>query len=203
MRKKPSKQVPVINEATINPEISWTVKIQLLWKRFSSQLINRLLFKFIGLIILFYLIWANQYIQEYWVSSIANMYAKISGGILNLLGAGVAINGDIIASQQFSIGIKNGCDGIEGLAIYWCALVIYPATCKQKMTGFLWGTLFLVILNIIRIISLYEIGIHLPNMFDVMHESIWQILFIILTLIGLFVWVDWLNRSKLSSSPSK
>ncbi len=194
------KQVNNVNTTTIEPQISWIQKIQEWWKRFSSQVINRLLLKFIGLMTLFYLVWANQYVQETLVKEIANMYAKVSGEILNLMGAGVAVTGDIIASSYFSIGIKNGCDGIEGLAIYWCALAIYPATLKYKITGFLWGTLFLVVLNIIRIISLYEIGVHVPSIFDVMHESIWQILFILLTLVGLFVWVDWLHRNKSAHS---
>lgn len=174
-------------------------KLKSIWQRFSSSFVNRLLLKFIGLMGLFYIMWASPIFQKTIVPFIAQLYAKIGNFVLNILGYQVKCHQDVITSQEFSIGIQNGCDGIEGLAIYLCAVVIYPASLSQKAKGILWGSLFLILLNLLRIVSLYMIGLHLPSIFDIMHESIWQILFIVLTLVVLFIWVDWLNRAIPSS----
>ncbi len=173
-------------------------KMALVWKRFNSQLINRLLLRFVGLMTLFYLVWASPFIQKTFVAFIATLYAKAGGFLLNLMGYGVSVHQDIVSSNAFSISIKNGCDGIEGLAIFLCAIAIYPATIAQKAKGLGYGIVFLVLLNLLRIVTLYMTGIHFPSLFDVMHESIWQILFIALTLVALFVWIDSLNKEKVS-----
>jgi len=173
-------------------------RLKAMWLRFSQTLVNRLLLKFIGLMALFYLLWASPIFQTTIVPFIAKLYAQTGSFLLNILGYPVSCHQDLITSQQFSIGIQNGCDGIEGMAIYLCAVAIYPALLSQKFKGLLWGSLFLILLNLIRIVSLYIIGVHIPSIFDVMHESIWQILFIVLTLAALFVWVDSLNKATLS-----
>jgi len=178
------------------PSPSLTEKIGLIWKRFNSQLINRLLLRFVGLMALFYLVWASPLVQRTFVTFIAKAYAKAGGILLNIMGYGVEVNQDIISSNAFSISIKNGCDGIEGLAIFLCAIAIYPASIAQKIKGLGWGIVFLVLLNLLRIVTLYMTGIHLPNLFDLMHESIWQILFIALTIVALFVWIDSLNKDE-------
>lgn len=173
-------------------------RLKTMWLQFSQSLINRLLLKFIGFMALFYLIWASPIFQTTVVPFIAHLYAKMGNFVLNILGYQVSCHQDMITSQEFSIGIQNGCDGIEGLAIYLCAVAIYPALLSQKAKGIFWGSLFLIVLNLIRIVSLYMIGVHLPSIFDIMHESIWQILFIVLTLAALFVWVDSLDKTTLS-----
>lgn len=173
-------------------------RLKTIWLRFSQSLVNRLLLRFIVFMGLFYILWASPIFQTTIVPFIAKLYAQTGSFVLNILGYSVSSHQDLITSQQFSIGIQNGCDGIEGMAIYLCAVVIYPASLSQKAKGLLWGSVFLILLNLIRIVSLYIIGIHLPSIFDIMHESIWQILFIVLTLAALFVWVDSLNETTLS-----
>jgi len=175
---------------------SLTERVAIAYKKFNSQLINRLLLRFMGLMALFYLLWATPLVQKTIIAPIAQAYAYISGAILNLMGYGVNVSRDVITSTDFSISIKNGCDGIEGLAIFLCAIAIYPATLRQKLKGLGYGVLFLVVLNLFRIITLYMTGIHFPNLFDVMHESIWQILFIALTLVALFTWIDSLPKTQ-------
>ena len=165
------------------------------WQEIQSNPINILLAKFFGLMILFYGFWASPFIQVNLIEPISCAYAFLAGTFVNLFGYSVSIVRDTISNSEFSISIKNGCDGVEGLAIFLCAILIYPAIISQKIKGILLGFSFLIMLNLIRVISLYLIGIHLPSLFDVMHESIWQVLFILLTLVALFKWVGWVKSS--------
>jgi len=154
-----------------------------------KQPINKLLFRFLLFMIVFYALWSTPFFQNYFIGPISDMYASISGFILNILGFGVTVNGDTIGDKNFAISIKNGCDGVEGLAIFIFAVIIYPTLWKNKFKGLLGGILFLVALNFLRIISLYLIGIYLPTAFDIMHESVWQIFFILFTIVALFYWI--------------
>jgi len=189
--KNKGKKSNLPNNDKKNQQVNVKTVSRYNWKEFLSKPINQLLFKFAFFLVLFYILWATPFFQSYIVESIAQAYAFAAGVVLNLFGYGVTISGDTVISDQFSISIKNGCDGIEGLAIFLCAIIIYPATISQKIKGTVIGVLFLVFLNLIRIISLYMFGIHFPSIFDIMHESVWQVVFIILTLLALFNWIAW------------
>lgn len=159
-------------------------------KNIALQPINLLIIRFLLAMIVFYILWATPFFQEYVIKNIAIAYAKVSSILLNIMGYGVSTSNDTIVNSVFSISIKNGCDGVEGLALYVCALLVYPSSIPNKLKGMFWGISFLVVLNIIRIVSLYMIGIHVPALFDVMHESIWQVLFIVFSLVALLVFIN-------------
>ena len=194
MAKKKNSNRPIKSSAP-KADATLSRSRMLNWQEIKSNPINILLAKFFGLMILFYGFWASPFIQVNLIEPISCAYAFLAGTFVNLFGYSVSIVRDTIGNSEFSISIKNGCDGVEGLAIFLCAILIYPATISQKLKGIILGFSFLIMLNLVRVISLYLIGIHLPSLFDVMHESIWQVLFILLTLVALFKWVGWTKSS--------
>ncbi len=159
---------------------------------------NRLLIQFLLIILVFYLIWPSGIFQDYIVAPVSTLYAQASGLILKVFGYPVKAIGNSLSERNFSINIQNGCDGIEGLAIFYTAVLIFPTSWNNKMKGLLFGTLFLVLLNLFRIISLYLFKAHAPDLFEFMHVSVWQVLFIGLTLLALFYWIGWTNKQKLT-----
>jgi len=127
-------------------------------------------------------------------------YAQIGSSILNLFGEGTVANGVGIESPQFSLTIKEGCDAITPMIIFSMAILAFPIALRLKWPGLLLGLIALFILNIIRIISLYYVGKHFSfEVFDFMHVSIWQILFLIITI---FIWLVWM-RWALINKPAK
>ena len=61
------------------------------------------------------------------------------------------------------------------------------------------GTLSLLVLNLVRIISLYYTGVWFPRAFDAMHIDVWQPIFIFLPLV---MWVVW-ARATMRRKPRK
>ncbi len=173
-----------------SPNRSIGQKIKDLW----AITVNRLLIQFVALIGLFYLLWSTPFFQSGFVKPLSEFYAWISGAILSLVGYPVKVIGDSITSEGIAINIKNGCDGIEALAIFWVGILIFPTIWKDKVSALVFGTLFLVILNIIRIVSLYWFRINIPSLFELMHVSVWQVLFIALTIACLLYWIGWTNK---------
>jgi len=126
---------------------------------------------------------------------ILNVYASISSGILNIFGQGTSAVDQSVAGTNFSVSIKQGCDAIAPMVLYTTAILIYPISSKVKWQGIFGGLLALVVLNIVRIVSLYLSGAYgSQGFFDFMHIEFWQVLYIILTVLVWLVWIRWANN---------
>ncbi len=141
--------------------------------------------------IVFYLIYLSPFFIEYIGKPILVGQAKISSLLLNLLGQGTTAEGDLISSDSYAISIKNGCDGLETLAIMLSGIIVFPIAFRLKWPGILYGTLALMVLNFIRIVGLFLVGkYYSQEVFDFLHE---QGGFVIFTVLGVFLWIIWAN----------
>jgi len=125
-----------------------------------------------------------------------NIDAKISSFLLNIFGMGTTAVGDTVSSNKFSVDIESGCDGIEAIAIFTGAVAAYPKPAKFKYKGILVGILFLLLMNIVRIVTLFFTGVHFPKLFDMMHVEVWQVIFIILAIVCWLVWIQSVIRKE-------
>ncbi len=123
------------------------------------------------------------------------IYTSISSVILNIFGFGTDANGSILSNTDFSVNVKEGCDALVPMIIFIAATLVFPVSWSHKWKGLLIGIPLLFALNLIRIISLYLIGIYIPSIFDFMHVEFWQVLFILCTVL---IFVRWLKTSQVS-----
>ncbi len=152
------------------------------------------LLKFVGFflifMLLFYMVYTTEWFQEGPLAFIMNIDANISSFLLNIFGMGTTAVGDTVSSDSFSVDIESGCDGIEAIAIFTGAVAAYPKPAKFKYKGILWGIGFLLLMNIIRIVTLFVTGVHFPKLFDMMHVDVWQVIFIALAIACWLVWIQ-------------
>lgn len=159
------------------------------WSQKSPVL--KFLLGFAGAMILFYIIYLSPIFVEYIGKPILNGQAKVSSLILNILGQNTTATDDLITSPEYSISIKNGCDGLETLAIMLSGIVVFPIAFRLKWPGILYGTLALMVLNFIRIVALFLVGKNFSQgVFDFLHE---QGGFVIFTVLGVLLWIFWAN----------
>lgn len=194
MKKAERKKKSNIKHKNTSNKLSLIGKL----KSIYQQPFYNLLLKFFVLICLFYILWIMPFFQENIIANVAIFYAKISTFILNIFQIPVKAIGDSLTGSDFSMRIRNGCDAVEATAILLCAMLIYPTTWKNKSIGLLIGLSLLAILNIIRILSLYLINIYVPSLFEIMHVSIWQVLFIVFPILIILWWIKWSNKEVLS-----
>jgi exosortase H (IPTLxxWG-CTERM-specific) len=151
---------------------------------------------FAVLMILFYVLLLSEFFQNSMQIHIIAVDAKISSFLLNIFGVNTTANKEMISSPEFSISIARGCDGLEAMALFLSALLAFPAKWKFKLIGFFGGLAILFALNIVRIVSLYLVGLHYPKAFEFMHVEVWQVIFIIFA-IGLWIfWLKWSRKEK-------
>ncbi|MBZ0088923.1 MAG: exosortase H [Thermoanaerobaculia bacterium] len=117
--------------------------------------------------------------------------ARASGAVLAAIGQGTEMQGTVIRSPRFAVNIKNGCNGVEAMIIYFAAVLAFPAPWKSKATGLLFGFLAIQLVNLVRVVALFLTGVYLPKLFDSSHTVIWQTVVI---LAGVLLWILWANR---------
>jgi exosortase/archaeosortase family protein len=117
--------------------------------------------------------------------------ANITGILLNVTGRGVTVSDTIVSSTQFAFQIVDLCTAIMPMMILTAAVLAFPSTIKEKAIGILVGLAGIFLVNEIRLVSLFFIGIYIPDIFETAHLLVWQSLMILLA-IGL--WLLWVYK---------
>ena len=131
-------------------------------------------------------------------TSYLSLNAKASAACITVLGGEVRISGaSIVSSGTVPLEIKRGCDALQASAFFVIGVLASPlrVPLRSRLIPVIVGTLFLLAMNLVRIISLYYTSLYYPKAFELMHIDVWQALFIFLPL---FLWVMW-ARSALRS----
>ncbi len=123
--------------------------------------------------------------------------ARVSGAILGLFEESLAVSGTSIHSPRWSIQIARGCDAIDPVALFACALLAFPGAWSRKLPGLVVGTAALMALNQVRIITLFYVGIYFPRAFHIMHVDVWQAVFIFVALLFWVLWALWATPTRM------
>ncbi len=117
--------------------------------------------------------------------------ARASGVALRAIGQSVAMEGTVIRGPEFAVNIRNGCNGLETMIIFWSAVLAFPAPWRARLLGLALGSLAIQAINLVRVVALYLTGAYAPSWFDSSHTVIWQTVVI---LCGVLLWVFWATR---------
>jgi exosortase H (IPTLxxWG-CTERM-specific) len=137
--------------------------------------------------------------KKHFLLSYLPFNARVSGAILSLLGQDITVTGRTISSPDFSVEVYAGCDGIEPIALFVCAVLAFPAAFLRKIPGIIAGTLLLAVLNFVRVVSLFLIGVYFPKAFLFMHLDVWQAMFILFAIVFWILWLRWTTQSKITA----
>ena len=159
------------------------------WQRNRRELTFLILFVVLlgGSFTLISVNWVNDHAVEPFTAGIA----RVSGGVLRLLGQDVTMSGTVIRNPRFAVNIRNGCNGIEAMLIFLAAVLAFPASWKSRLAGLVLGILAIQVINLVRVVALFLTGVYFPKIFDTSHTVIWQTIVI---LFGVLLWIFWANR---------
>jgi len=157
---------------------------------------KRPVFKFVALFAvfmgLFYVVDAIPYVKNTIFPAYLRLNAQASGGIISIFEDSTNVVGESISSPRYSLSIARGCDAVEPSALFVAGVLAFPAALLSKLPGLLIGTFCLMVINQIRIISLFYVGIYWPKAFHIMHVDVWQAVFIFLAIL---FWTLWALRA--------
>lgn len=141
----------------------------------------------VGVLMSFLLLASN----ERAMSGIQRGLALLSSGVLNLLGQDTAVFETTVQSSVFGISVVTACTGIFITGLFLVAVVAFPTGWLSKLIGAGIGIAGIFVVNLVRLVSLYFIGVHWPSVLDVAHQLIWQSLLIVL---AVALWLLWAGR---------
>ena len=160
----------------------------------------RFLFRFFGILVPAYLLIAWNPVNDHVIEPFSRTLATLSAFVLNLLGQGVEVIGTVVGSPRFSVDINNGCNGVEAMLILLASILAFPASVRARAAGLLTGVLIVQVLNGIRVVSLYLLGLYQPQLFDVFHTAIWQSVIIAAAILFFLVWSTRVGPHRLANA---
>jgi len=124
--------------------------------------------------------------------------ARWSAAVITLLGDQATTNGTAITASRYQLDIRRGCDAIQASAFFVLGVLSSPSRVPLlwRLPPIVLGTVFLLVLNLVRIVSLYYTGVYFPRAFEVMHVDVWQALFIFFPLFLWVAWARWVARGE-------
>ena len=126
------------------------------------------------------------------------LLAKIVGEILSLNGFAVVVLGQkVVCPGIFGIDITNECSAVSQMIIAASALFAYPAGLRFRLFGLFLFAAITFAGNILRLVSLFLIGVWAKEHFDFMHFYVWGGISYVGLLILLLLWMRFPSRPKL------
>ena len=142
----------------------------------------------------YFWLYNQDFFNTYFYLPAVQFYADWGSRILSLLGQNTASDGALIANSSFSINIGKGCDALTPTVLFLGAVLIFPIAFRAKLPALLLAPIGIALLNFLRIISLFLIGIYAPGFFELAHIEVWQAIFISVCFIGWAYWLAWATK---------
>ena len=160
------------------------MNVRELWQRPET----RFLILFLAILGVSFTVLALRQVNDALVTPYTALIARVSGGVLRIFGEEAIVSGCVVSSPRFAVTIFNGCNGLITSLIFISGVLAFPARWSAKLIGVVGGLLAIQLVNLVRIVSLFYIGVFLPKHFNDAHIFIWQSLVI---LVGISLWIVW------------
>jgi exosortase H (IPTLxxWG-CTERM-specific) len=146
--------------------------------------------RFVALLVAFYAIVASHPVNDAVIVPFTAGVARASAVILNVIGEKVSVAGTEITSATFSVNIENGCNGVEAALLFGSAILAFPAAWPRRLAGLLAGMVAIQALNLVRVVSLFWIGVHRPALFSSSHTVLWQSAVVLASVLLFLFWAS-------------
>ncbi|MGB2987508.1 MAG: archaeosortase/exosortase family protein [Phycisphaerae bacterium] len=146
---------------------------------------------------LYYLATLTPPMKQGFFPAYLRLNTTVSGAILRVFGQDVTVHDQaIISAKGPSIEVERGCDAVEPSALFVSAVLASPVPLLSRLSAAAIGTIVLMLLNLIRVVSLFLVRVYYPQAFDTMHLDVWQALFIFLAIVFWAMWASRVSRQR-------
>lgn len=147
-------------------------------------------------LLLFSLLLQVPAVQDGLVLPMTRGITLVSDAALGLLGYRTEVAGTVIRGDEgFAVNILTGCNGAFVMAIFASAVLAFPVPWRLRAVGLAAGLPAVQLINLGRILSLYAIGVHRPDLFERFHTQVWQTAVILLSMALWLAWADLSHRA--------
>ncbi len=115
--------------------------------------------------------------RQDWLTSYLAAYARLAGAALSLLEPGIVVSGNVIQGR-FPMQIVRTCDAAEVTILLSSAVLAFSGPWRKKLLALCVALPALLAANLLRICSLYFLGVARPAWFEAGHEEVWPLLLV-------------------------
>jgi exosortase/archaeosortase family protein len=134
--------------------------------------------------------YAEHGIREVWFARYLAIYARLAGLVLRIFDPSVRVVGNDILGRT-SLTVAKNCDAMDVSLLLASAIVAFPAQWTRRLVGIGVGVAFLTVVNVLRIVSLYFVGVHWPTAFEPIHAEVWPLAIVALAAAVFLAWSRW------------
>lgn len=131
--------------------------------------ITRFCLLFLVLIVAFSFLLSLELIKHHFYNPFTGLIASQAAWVLNALEMKVHASGIIVSGEGFSVKILANCNAIFEIMLFLSAVIAFPALLKEKLIGGTVGIAFIYLLNLLRVILLFLVGVYSPQFFEETH----------------------------------
>jgi exosortase/archaeosortase family protein len=125
--------------------------------------------------------------------------AQASAWLVARFEAGVFATDSGLIVGRYALQIVLDCAALDVHALYLAALVAFPCSFWSKLLAASLGSAAIAACNLLRIVTLYFVGLHAPARFDLLHEDV---LALLMVLIAILIFHQLLiRRAPISAAP--
>jgi exosortase H (IPTLxxWG-CTERM-specific) len=126
--------------------------------------------------------------NDYVVVPFTERIVRASTALLRAAGEPASSSGTRIVSPAFAVDVKNGCNGVEAMLILLAAVLAFPAPGRSRLLALAAGFVVIQALNLVRVVSLFWLGVHHRDVFELFHTAVWQTLLILVAVALFALW---------------
>jgi len=121
--------------------------------------------------------------------------ARLASGLLNRLGIDSHANDVTVSSARYALTVAESCSGLELMLFLFSTILAFPIAWRWKWPGIAVGALLISLTNLIRVASLFAVGVYRPAAVEMVHLEIWPLGLVVITLVCWLVWMQWATRA--------
>lgn len=146
--------------------------------------------KFVGLLILFTILSLTSVYKSLlewevlWTANVAHWVMSIFGGATSIISGATLYRGEAVILE-----VKAKCSGLYFCWVFCSAVLAFPVKLWVRFIGVFVGSAILLILNIVRVVSLFLVGSYHPGWFTPIHEQFWPVFSLLMTVVLLGAWL--------------
>ena len=124
-------------------------------------------------------------------------YARVAGAVIHLADPTVRVSGAELVGRT-SLTIAKNCDAMDVNLLLIAAMIAFPAPWKRRLVGIVASVGLLSVVNVLRIVTLYQINIHAPRAFEFIHAEVFPLAMVALAVGAFGLWSRWSRQAELA-----
>ncbi len=149
-----------------------------------------------GLLALYSFPYAEHGMREVGFAWYLGAYARAAGSLIHLADPTVRVSGADLVGRT-SLTVAKNCDAMDVNLLLAAAMIAFPAPWKRRLVGIFAGVGLLSVVNLLRIVTLYQINIHAPRAFEFIHAEVFPLVMVVLAVGAFGIWSRWSRQAEL------